>query len=297
MNLEKVNCNLCGSNHEVILIKSPDGNIVRCVNCGLVYSNPRFSFEEELNNYVDRIEPHYQWVNPAKEKIFLRQLKFLNVRLPGKTSSTKLLDVGCSDGYFLQLASESGFDIWGVEMSRLAASLAEKRLLDKKERIYAGTLREANFPDEFFQVITLWDICDQFCDPSSELLEVYRVLAKDGLLMLRTRNADFHLTVYRMFCAVADKLKVKPTIFHLYSFSAGTMKKMLLKSGWHTVEVKNSELTVGDPYSGGKIFGSFGMKMIKKAVFCFSQLICCLSLKKIFLSPSLIIFAWKKGRL
>lgn len=289
--MQKVKCNLCGSTEEKILFTTDCGNIVKCLNCGLVYRNPRLSEENEIDYYVHSIEPHYDAVNLSKEKIFREQLKVFRNQFPVTDyPSPKLLDVGCSDGFFLQLAKEQDFDVYGVEISKLAVSHARKRLGDN---IFEGTLKEANFPEGYFDVITLWDVCEQFSDPLAELSEINRILSNSGLVLIRTRNINFHLPVYQMFHRSAHYLGIKPTVFHLYSFSAETIKTILEKSDFQKIKIYNSPMTIGDPYSGGKIFGKLGMQLLKYFVYLFCQIIYYSSRKKLILAPSMLILARK----
>ncbi len=54
----------------------------------------------------------------------------------------RLLDVGCSCGYFLEVAASRGFDVHGVEFSKSAIAAARP---DVRDRIFQGTLE--NMPD------------------------------------------------------------------------------------------------------------------------------------------------------
>jgi len=235
--------------------------------------------------------------------LFRRQLEFIRFQFPiPNYPSPKLLDVGCSDGFFLQIAKGYGFDVYGVEVSKLAVSQARERLshlLESAEirlnrnRIFEGTVKEANFLDEYFDIITLWDVCGQFSDPFDELSEIKRILSPGGLVIIRTRNANFHVLVHRIFHSLAYHIKISPTVFHLYSFSDKTMKKILEKAKFEKIEIRNSKMTIGDPYSGGKIFGRLGMKLIKYSLYSFCQIIYCLSGKKLVFAPSMLIYARK----
>jgi len=89
--------------------------------------------------------------------------------------------------------------------------------------------------------------------------------------------------------------KISPTIIHLYSFYGNTIGKMLMMAGFSDPEINNSALTAGDPYAGAGIFGIRGVKLIKKLLFNFSKLMNFISCKKIFLAPSLVIFARKRS--
>ena len=290
--LEYINCNLCGNNENKILIPRGMSNIVQCKKCGMVYENPRISEDDLVKYFIsDKVLVQHKknvWYE-AKIKLFKKNLKKIEKCLPNKG---KLLDIGCGYGTFLKIAKESGWDVHGVEISESAYTHATE---DFKLNVFKGLLKETRFPDNYFDVITLWDVLDLLSDPFSELVEINRILKKDGLILFRVRNVTFHLNVYRLFGYLAEKLGIKPTLLHLYGFSAKTAKIMLRKAGFKGIKVINSELTIGDPYSTGKIFSQFGMIIIKKIVFFLSWFIFYLTDGQLVLAPSILVFAKKSS--
>ena len=287
--LEDYNCNLCGSNETKTLISEGLFSIVRCVKCGLVYRNPRPTEDIILNHFAsDGVIVHHKkavW-HDAKIKLFKKNLK----RIEKYSSKGKLLDVGCGYGTFLTTASDEGWQVQGVEVSKTAHKYATERLgLD----IFRKTLKETRFPDNYFDVITLWDVLEQLNNPSDELLEINRILKSGGLLVFRVRNVTFHLNVHLMFDNLARRLKIKPTLFQLYGFSAKTATRMLEKTGFNSIKVINSELTTGDPYKSGEIFTELGMKLIKMITYSVCQLIFYLTGGSLILAPSILVYARK----
>ncbi len=70
---------------------------------------------------------------------------------------------------------------------------------------------------------------------------------------------------------------------------------MLWKAGFKDVKIISSELTTGDPYSTGEMFGQFGMRVIKKIVFSLSCFISYLTGGRLVLAPSILVFAKKSS--
>ncbi len=290
--LEYTNCNLCRSNETRILISRDLSNIVQCKKCGLVYKNPRSPEDEILKQFIsdEVISEHKKIVwYEAKIKLFKNNLR----RIERYSPKGKLLDVGCGYGTFLKMAQDRGWQTWGVDVSNSAYKYAKEAL---GLSIFKGTLKEANFGDNYFDVITLWDVLEQLNSPSAELLEINRILKRGGLLVLRVRNVTFHLNVHLLFGGLARKLRIKPTLFHLYAFSAKTAKRMLQKVGFKNIKVINSELTTGDPYSTGKIFTEFGMKLIKQITYSLCQFIFYLTGGSLILASSILVFTKKPSQ-
>lgn len=177
-----------------------------------------------------------------------------------------------------------------MEISNSAYKHAKEKL---GLNIFKGTLKEARFPDTFFDVITLWDVLDMLYNPFARLLEVSRILKRGGLPLFRVRNVTFHLNVHFIFGNLAKKLNIKPARFHLYAFSSRTAKCMLRKAAFRDIKIINSELTIGDPYCTGEIFGRIGMIFIKEIIFYLCKFIFYLTGGSLILGPSILAFAKK----
>jgi 2-polyprenyl-3-methyl-5-hydroxy-6-metoxy-1,4-benzoquinol methylase len=98
----------------------------------------------------------------------------------------RLLDVGCAMGFLLEVAEQSGFEGYGLELNPLALAEARKSF---GERVQAGELGPGAFPGTSFDVITLIDVLEHVPDPV-ELLERARArLLPGGVLAAVLPNA------------------------------------------------------------------------------------------------------------
>ena len=113
---------------------------------------------------------------------------------------------------------------------------------------------------------------------------------------MRLHNVNFHLSLSGLLKRLGNidrKLRMSPTVFHLYNFSPHTIRKMLAKAGFQDIKVYVSRFTSGDPYASGGVLGELGVIAVKVVVFFFSILIFYISFGKVVLSPSMLIFARK----
>lgn len=276
---EYVNCNLCGLRQNKFLFSKGTSNYIRCKNCGLVYKNPRLPEKAELEKYIyDEIcQAHRYEVQKSKIELYLHSLKMFT----GYKCNGKLLDVGCGGGFFLKMARESGWQVFGVEVSKWASNFARDNY---KLDVYEGTLKDANFPSDYFDIVTLWEVLDHFTDPKKELLEIRRILRPGGLIFFRVRNYACHrFAVHSM------------GVLHLYGFTANTAKKLLRITGFKDILIRNSKLTLGDPFSVAKKLNcNFGLFiLIKKIIFYMAEIIFYLTAGRFVLGPSIIVFAKK----
>ncbi|MFH1777508.1 MAG: class I SAM-dependent methyltransferase [Candidatus Omnitrophota bacterium] len=285
-----VNCNLCQSKETKVLIKEDLFDIVECRICGLIYQNPRSTQDEILDQFVsDRVVAEHKkqvWYD-AKINLFRKNLK----KIESYVQKGRLLDVGCGYGTFLTEAKNHGWQVQGVEIAKAAHDYCKEKL---GLEVFSGTLKEAHFSDQYFDVVTLWEVLDLVPDPLREFKEVKRILKPDGIIALRLYNAAFHVFVQRLLKRVpyiVRSLKISPTIFHRYSFSAKTITKFLEEAGFGNIRIMPSELTSADPYATGGVFGVFGVRIIKMLTYGLSKLVFYLSVGRVVVGPSFLVFA------
>lgn len=110
---------------------------------------------------------------------FKQELAFVNSLQQGK-----ILDVGCGTGHFLS-GVDSSWGRFGVDVSRYAVLKARKWA-----DVFCGTLKEADFPPAFFDVVSMNYVISHMKNPIAEVHCVRRVLKKDGILILGTPDFD-----------------------------------------------------------------------------------------------------------
>ncbi len=119
----------------------------------------------------------------SERRINSRRITFVKQFWKG---SAKILDVGCAKGFFLLHAKKAGLDPYGVDISSYAINQG-KALFG--ESLVCGNVEEhIPFSDEFFDVITCWDVIEHLRNPSQFLKNLSRKLKKDGLIFVETCN-------------------------------------------------------------------------------------------------------------
>jgi len=228
-----VNCNLCGAGDTQIVYEWGKSNVVKCNKCGLIYKNPRIPEKMVMIRYA--VDEYSGAMFPdTKKQIYNREIS----KIESVVKKGKILDVGCGYGEFLKIARERGWAVQGVEVSSKCCRFASGTY---GLNIFQGTLRQAKFPEGSFDAVTMWDSLDYMYNPLGELSEVYRVLKPQGLILMRARNAKFHVPIKRIF-------KNSRAIVHNYSFSPETVRLMLEKTGFKEIKVVNSTMSEGIPF-------------------------------------------------
>lgn len=96
-----------------------------------------------------------------------------------KKRSAKILDIGCGTGKNMEELQRFG-DVYGLDSSTEALSFCRKRGL---KNIKLGSAEDMPFKPNSFDLITLLDVLEH-TDDNQTLQEVYRILQKDGLLII-----------------------------------------------------------------------------------------------------------------
>ena len=263
--MEETSCTLCGHSNSEELEKCNvifdldvfSIKMVKCKTCGLVYLNPRLN-ERGLTKFYETYfrqrgtsDYDIEQTN-ASPRLINRFLNEIEKRVPFKA---KLLDVGCGRGVFLQIAKARGWDVYGIEFSRIAASEARQKGLEVK----AGTLIQAKYPTSYFDVVTLFNVIEHLQDPLALIKETNRILKNGGILLIRAPNIDWlefsPVILIRKFRRFLKTITDKNYYFsktgilnmfmiqHLYYFSRKTLKSLLEKAGFYI-----ETITTKDPW-------------------------------------------------
>ncbi|MBF0532474.1 MAG: class I SAM-dependent methyltransferase [Candidatus Omnitrophica bacterium] len=169
----------------------------------------------------------------------------------------KLLDVGCSVGFFLSCLKQEGWEGWGLEVSADAADFAEKKYGLK---VFKGVIEETNeFPAQSFDVITLWDLIEHTLDPLTTMKKVNALLKDHGLIFLSTPNVDGLFP--RLSYLAAKMIHIWPhpePPHHLFCFSKTTVINLLKKTGFVPVKVVHRRIMISYTFGNLKtIFHSW----------------------------------------
>jgi SAM-dependent methyltransferase len=194
---ETVPCDLCGASRAEAILFGHDRltgrpgcfRFVRCLDCGLVRQNPRPV--AILDTYYPETYPVFVPADSNRSALGRLDLRFgqrKRARLVLEQCRTgRLLDVGCgTGGFLLEMQSIPGWQVSGVEPVALACRKARSSGLS----VVRGKLSEAGFPDETFDVVTLWHVLEHVCDPTINLQEAHRILRSNGTLLLAVPVMD-----------------------------------------------------------------------------------------------------------
>ncbi|HUS04428.1 MAG TPA: class I SAM-dependent methyltransferase [Dehalococcoidia bacterium] len=198
------------------------GRHVKCQRCHLVYVNP-IKKENEINKDYSQMKSIDATIVRESR---LRATK-LQVQLINKYSnSTSLLDIGCGEGFFLSNAANAGYRTKGIELSQDAAAYAKREFgLD----IEAGAFEDVQFPGNYFDVVTLWQVLEHIPHPLEILKEAHRILKPGGLIAASTPDIEGipSMMLRRKWWNIRR--------IHINQFSTKTLMDILQNAGFKNV--------------------------------------------------------------
>lgn len=228
-------CPLCSSTRcELAETTEPPHRLVRCADCSLVFVDP-IPDSGELSRHYDQ-DYYAEWVSTQRDKrerMWSRRLKGIE----NKSTGGDILDVGCGDGLFLELAKRNGWRVQGTDVSAYAAGFASERL---GQSVFCGEIWDAGFHEQSFDVVTLWHVLEHTTQPACVLHEVRRVLKAGGTLVLAVPNLNDHLMrlAYRLVKGRRlRRFSLRDKEIHLFHFSVNSIRRLLDAAGFECQQI------------------------------------------------------------
>jgi SAM-dependent methyltransferase len=191
-------CALCGGSRLQALLHARDGrrrkqrwdyHVVRCAGCGFLYRHPGIRPERlgELyasGRYAGFLAGAYTSARIRRYEVTMAPFGSLFEAGRGR----RILDFGCGNGLFLDLAYERGFECYGVDLAADAIEVARQK--PSGAHAHHGTpLEVPEIAAGGFDVITMWSVLAHLAEPVEDLTMLRGLMAEDGVLLILTVNA------------------------------------------------------------------------------------------------------------
>jgi len=147
-----------------------------------------------------------------------------------------LLDIGCSTGQFIYHLKTMGWQVYGIDVNAEAVQIGKKHNLE----VHAGTLEDAPYQKNYFDVITMGDTIEHVPSPRQLLTFSYDLLGKDGILFINTPNAKCGFASSTLLLSKFFKFPWphSEAPYHLYEFSPAALSQLLTSIGYDVIYVK-----------------------------------------------------------
>ena len=226
-------CDLCQVVRPVVRLYRVDGwNIVRCTVCGLVFLSRAEADQLDLPGLYPR--DYYEgsladgYANLGDNEPQMRsQARASLGRLRRHQPGGRLLEIGCSYGYFL-LEARPWFAVEGIEISAHAAAQAVQRGLP----VRSGDFLELPVPEAAYDAVCLFDCIEHLGDPYASLAKVRQILKPGGVVAITTGDIG---SLYARLSGPRWRLMTPPR--HTFYFTRRTLTGMLQAAGLRVLEI------------------------------------------------------------
>jgi SAM-dependent methyltransferase len=197
--------------------------LLSCQTCATLYTaqNPPAGKGQNYDEY-------YTSQNLAVPAFIDRWLDEIVATFRPYRKNNRLLDVGCGAGTFLEAATRDNWHAFGVEVSRAAAEHVRTHGFE----VFLGELEQANYPDEYFDVVIASEVLEHVPDPQTLLQSIARVLRPGGLLWASTPHGR---GISARLLGVEWSNVCPPD--HLQLFSVAGTEALLSGAGLRRVEI------------------------------------------------------------
>ena len=208
-----------------IRICTPCGILVRGGSSADFVSDPYapYVMEQMLRTYIDAYRHRQSWIRPL---------------LP---DGARVAEIGSYVGGFLHVAAEWGWSAIGIDIGEDTSHFARAHGYETR----TATLQDCRFDDASLDGVFIWNTFEQIGDPASLLREVRRVLRPEGVLLIRTPNAQFYAMFEALLARPLDDHD--PLVIalghsnllglpHLFGYSADSLDRFVTRFGFDVVD-------------------------------------------------------------
>lgn len=240
------NCPVCEAASDRKIFVKNGGTYVKCGMCGMIYLNPVFKDDELRKYYENNIAT--QVAAHASESEFYRSIYTKGLySIERFTNKGAILDIGCSGGFFLNVAKERGWLTYGIELNRSEFAIACKL----GHKVWNMSIEEISL-NEKLNVITMWDVLEHIKMGRQYLEHLKNLLDDDGIVFIQTPNsASLAARVIQERCNMFDGLA------HVNLYTPKTISVLCEKAKYHIlhmetvideIKVLKNYLNYEDPY-------------------------------------------------
>lgn len=176
--MEHAICIVCSNKQLKPLNSYKRAFLVKCAGCGMVFSQKIPSNEELTKIYTNY--PRFTSLPPLTVK---RYNELLDKMEPFRRTNN-LLDLGCSNGLFLECAKQRGWNVFGTEYAQESIDYCATRNIK--------VFKSNQLPDDFFKlsfdVVTSFEVIEHINNPNEDMALVNKVLRKGGAFYFTTPN-------------------------------------------------------------------------------------------------------------
>ena len=238
-------CPVCRSRPEhddAVVARVPERTFRRCSSCGIIYMSwkpysrtdiyGRSYFTEE---YKKQYGKTYLDDFASIKAQCVRRVSIIDFIYRRQHSSVTpvVLDVGCAMGPFLDAANDSGWQVFGTDISAQAVDYVQKTL---NYPAVCGSFPDVDLSAEFgiekFDAVTMWYVLEHFENADAVLKAVSSLLKKGGIFAFSTPSASGISAKFN-----TEEFYASSPADHYTLWETGRVEQILHRYGFKVVKI------------------------------------------------------------
>ena len=232
-------------------------SVLKCTNCGLIYSNPQpipFDLQDHYGT-----PPEAYW----KDEYFVWQPTYFSSQIEkakellGFKAGMKALDIGAGLGKAMLSMQNKGFEVFGLEPSIPFYERAISKMGIEKDKLQLGAVEDLEYEKESFDFITFGAVFEHLYEPSMCLEKALSWLKPGGIIHIEVPSSRWLLPKFMNFyfklrgTNYVTNLSPMHSPFHLHEFDLKSFNKL---SNRLNFQIANYRYDVCSLYYFPKIF-------------------------------------------
>ncbi|MBA3648936.1 MAG: class I SAM-dependent methyltransferase [Chitinophagales bacterium] len=202
--------------------------LVKCARCGFVFSQAIPAENELIRHY--NLYGRNDYLSPVTVKRYHEILDYLEKF----RKTNRLMDVGCGIGYFLEVAKERNWEVYGTEFTQAAVQICRKKGIETQQ----GKLDPENYLPASFDVITSFEVIEHINYPIQEMKNFRQLLREGGAVYITTPN--FH-SVSKFLLKEKWNILVYPE--HLCYYTPNTISALFENTGFSNLKMETTGIS------------------------------------------------------
>ncbi len=222
-------CLLCNGTNLAELKNYEKDHLFKCLSCNFIFSK-RIPTQDELIIHYKKYSR-----GGTISSITIKRYNELLDELEIYRNTNNLLDVGCGDGYFLEVAKERGWNVYGTEFSDEAIDVCKQKGIT----IHQGVLNSQNYNGIKFDIISSFEVIEHINNPREEIKNISDLLRVNGVFYVTTPNFN---SFSRFF--LGPKWNVIEYPEHLSYYTPKTIKKFFQKHDFYQIRSETTGINI-----------------------------------------------------
>ncbi len=232
-------------------------SVMKCTNCGLIYSNPQpipFDLQDHYGTPPEDywIDEYFTW----QPDYFSTQIDDAKKILDFKVGM-KALDIGAGLGKAMLSMQSKGFDAYGFEPSIPFYERAISKMGIDKNKLKLGAIEDLEYDKETFDFITFGAVLEHLYEPNKSIEKALSWLKPNGVIHIEVPSSKWLLPSFMNFyfkivgTNYVTNLSPMHSPFHLHEFDLESFNKLSTKLNF---KIENHCYDVCEIYHFPKIF-------------------------------------------